>query len=171
MTMNNNPATTVTLPSDLEIVVTRIFDAPRELLWKVWTQPEHLVHWFGSEDWMLVECEIDLRPGGIWKYCMQGPTGGKSWGLAVYHEVVEPERLVYTDYFADAEGNPVEGMPEALVTVKFSKNQGKTTYTSASRYRTTEERDRVLRMGLEKGLRAALERVERYLASLLPLSK
>ena len=164
--MRNDPATQVTLPSDQEIVVTRVFDAPRELVWKVWTQPDHLLHWFGSEDWMLIECEIDLRPGGIWKTCMQGPTGGKSWGVAVYHDIVEPERLVYTDYFADSEGNRVEGMPEALITVEFTEHQGKTTYTSTARYRTSEERDRVLRMGMEKGLRAALERLDQYLASL-----
>ena len=109
MTKNNMP---YTLPSEREFVVERVFDAPRELVWQAWTEPEHLAHWWGPQGWTLPVCTVDFRPGGIWHYCMRGPEGEESWGKATYREIVEPERIVYLDAFADEAGNPVEGMPE-----------------------------------------------------------
>jgi uncharacterized protein YndB with AHSA1/START domain len=90
-----------------ELVITRIFDAPRELVFKAWTKPERVKRWWGPNGWTLPVCKIDLRPGGVWRYCMRSPEGQDSRGKAVYHEIVELERNGYTDTFADEEGNPI----------------------------------------------------------------
>lgn len=165
MTTNPDSSTTITTPSEHEIMVTRIFNAPRELVWKAWTQPEHLTRWFGPTGWTLPVCEIDFRVGGAWRYCMRGPAGEESCGMAVYHEIVEPERFAYTDYFTDADGKPVEGMPAALVTVQLTNVNGKTKLTSTTLYQTAEERDQVLKMGMEEGLTETLDRLDEYLAN------
>jgi uncharacterized protein YndB with AHSA1/START domain len=165
MTMSNKSATNVTTPSDLEIAITRLFNAPRVLVWRAWTQPENIVRWFGPKGWTLPVCEMDFRPGGEWFYCMRGPEGEESCGKAIYREIVEPERFVYTDYFADANGTPVAGMPEALVTVEFIEQDGKTLMKDTVRYPTKEDRDRVLQMGMAEGTAETLDRLEDYLAT------
>ena len=124
--------------AEQELVITRVFAAPRQLVWKAWTEPERLMRWWGPNRYTLPVCTVDLRPGGIWRYCMRGPEGEEYWGKAVYREIVAPERLVSTDSFSDAAGNLVEpthyGMSpgfaaEALVTVTFEEREGKTTLT------------------------------------------
>ena len=116
-----NEYTTV-LPQ--EILVERVFPAPRELVFRVWTECEHLQHWWGPTGWTLPHCTVDLRPGGKWHYCMQGPDGTEAWGLTLYREIVRPERLVYTDAFSDAEGkmnaSVTETGGEALVVSQFT---------------------------------------------------
>jgi uncharacterized protein YndB with AHSA1/START domain len=158
--------TTITTPTDREIVITRVFNAPRELVWKAWTQPEHLSRWWGPKGWTLPICKMDFRVDGTWYYCMKGPEGEESCGLAVYREIDEPERIVYTDYFANAQGNPVEGMPESLVTVNFTDQNGNTLVTSSVLYPTTEDRDRVLQMGMAEGITESLDRLDEHLAAL-----
>ncbi len=131
-------AATFTMPSDREIVITRVFDAPRHLVFKAWTEPERLVRWWGPSGFTTPSCTVDLRPGGVFHYCMRSPEGRDVWGRGVYREIIAPERIVYTDSFADAEGNPVPpahyGMSprhpaEMLVTVTFTEHEGKTTVT------------------------------------------
>jgi uncharacterized protein YndB with AHSA1/START domain len=80
MKVSEQRKTRVTLPSDREIVVSRTFNAPRELVWQMWTMSEHLVHWWGPTNWTLPVSEMDFRVGGTWFYCMQGPDGMKSCG-------------------------------------------------------------------------------------------
>ena len=94
---------------------------------------------------------------------MAGPQGEESCGLAIYHEIVEPERLVFTDYFADAQGNPVPGMPESRVTVHLTENDGITLLNSTSLYPTKEDRDRVIQMGMQEGMMESLNRLEELL--------
>ena len=133
-----DPNSSPTEAAERELVITRVFDAPCELVFKAWTEPERLMSWWGPRGWTLPVCTIDLRPGGVWHYCMRGPAGEESWGKAVYREITPPERLVYTDSFSDAEGNLVEpahyglspGFPrETLVTVTFEERDGKTALT------------------------------------------
>ena len=121
-----------------ELVITRIFDAPRELVWKAWTDPEHLTRWWGPKGFTSPACKIDLRVGGKYLFCMRSPEGKDFWSTGVYREIVEPERIVWTDSFADEKGNPVPashyGLPgdrpeEMLVTVTFEEHQGKTKMT------------------------------------------
>ena len=121
-----------------EIVITRVFDAPRELVWKAWTDPEHLTRWWGPKEFTSPACKIDLRVGGRYHFCMRSPDGHDFWSTGVYREIVEPERIVCTDSFADEEGNQVPashyGMPgdwpeEMLITVTFEEHEGKTRMT------------------------------------------
>jgi uncharacterized protein YndB with AHSA1/START domain len=121
-----------------QVLITREFDAPRESVWKAWTECEGLMRWWGPKGFTTPLCKIDLRPGGIFHNCMRSPEGRDYCGKGVYREIVEPERLIFTDFFVDEEGNPVPptyyGMSpdwpqEALVTVTFADHEGKTKLT------------------------------------------
>jgi uncharacterized protein YndB with AHSA1/START domain len=166
MTVSEQKKTLITLPSDQEIVITRTFDAPRELVWKMWTRSEHLKHWWGPKDWTLPISEMDFRAGGSWFYCMQGPDGNQSCGKSYYMEVEEPRRIVLRDIFVDPAGNALEGMPEAQTTMEFIEQNGKTTVTSTVRYPTKADRDKVIEMGMEVGIDQTLDRLEAYLSQL-----
>ncbi len=131
-----NSASMNTAGSDL--VVTRVFDAPRRLVFEAWTDPRHLKQWWAPKGCSTPFCTVDLRPGGIFHYCMRMPDGRDIWGIAVYREIVAPERIVYSDSFADERGNPVSpttygmspGHPEVtLVTVTFMEEGGRTAVT------------------------------------------
>jgi uncharacterized protein YndB with AHSA1/START domain len=151
---------------DRSIVMTRTFNAPRALVWKAWTTPELLARWFGPHGWGLSISEMDFRPGGLLLYCMHGPADEESCGRTVYQEIVEPERLVYLDYFADASGQPVEGMPEAEVTIEFTEENSKTRITHTVVYPTIGDRDRILQMGMVAGLNETMDRLEGLLQTL-----
>ena len=166
MTTTNDTKTKVSLPSDQEILVTRTFDAPRDLLWQMWTQAEHLQHWWGPEGWSLPICEVDFRPGGSWFYCMQGPDGMQSCGKATYLGIDPPKRLVYEDAFTDAEGNVLEGMPLAHITLEFVEAGDKTTVLNTVRYPSKAERDAVLEMGVEAGIDQTWNRLDEYLVQI-----
>ncbi len=161
--MNEQTKTQVTLPSDVEIAVTRTFAAPRDLLWKMWTQAEHLTHWWGPTGWTLPVCEVDFRPGGTWFYCMEGPDGMRSCGKSYYSDIDKPNSFVMRDTFVDEDGNELEGFPVATATVEFIEEGGKTTVMSTSRYATKADRDKVIEMGVEAGIGQTLDRLEAYL--------
>jgi uncharacterized protein YndB with AHSA1/START domain len=121
-----------------ELVIERVFDAPRELVWKAFTQPEHVMRWFGPKGFTSPVSQIDLRVGGKYLNCMRSPDGQDYWSTGVYREIVPPERLVYTDSFADADGNPVSASYyglgddwgyELLVTLTLADLGGKTKLT------------------------------------------
>jgi uncharacterized protein YndB with AHSA1/START domain len=121
-----------------DLVVTRVFDAPRALVFKAWTEAEHLLRWWAPKSWTTTSCSVDLRPGGSFRYCMRAPDGSEVCGLGLYREIVEPERLVYTDMFADKDGNPVppthygaspEYPAETLVTITFEEQGERTRVT------------------------------------------
>jgi uncharacterized protein YndB with AHSA1/START domain len=120
------------------VTITRIFDAPRELVWKAWTEPEHFIRWWGPKIFTSPSCDIDLRVGGKFLWCMEWPDGRRNYTTGEYLEIVPNERLVYTDFFADAEGNVVSaehyGMPadfprDMYVTVTLEDLDGKTKMT------------------------------------------
>jgi uncharacterized protein YndB with AHSA1/START domain len=122
------------LSSDRGLTITRVFDAPRALVFKAWTEPEHLVHWWGQPKGATMPfCTVDLRPGGVFHYCVQSPDGGTIWGRSVYREIVEPERVVFDMWFSDEDGNIVEpppGLPgHSLITATFAEHDGRTTVT------------------------------------------
>jgi len=116
-----------------EISVSRTFDAPLELLWKAWTEPEHFMKWYGPKGFTAPTCKIDLRVGGRHLWSMRSPDGMQMYFTGSYKEVVPMERLVYTDSMSDAEGNLIDmgqGMPGSMdVTVTFVHAGGKTTVT------------------------------------------
>lgn len=120
------------------ITITRLFDAPRELLWKAWTEPEHFKKWWGPKHFTSPVSTINLRVGGRYLHCMRGPDGRDYWSTGVYREIVPPERIAFTDSFADEKGNIVPashyGMPgdwplELHVTVVFEELDGRTKMT------------------------------------------
>jgi len=125
-----------------QLTITRTFDAPRDLVWKAWTVPEHIKRWWGPKDFTEPVIEIDFRVGGKYLFCMHGPKGAEFdkdlWSTGVYREIVPLERIICTDSFADENGNVVpatyygmnENIPlELLVTVTFQEHNGKTKMT------------------------------------------
>ncbi len=121
-----------------ELRITRVFDAPREHVWKAWTDPETVKRWWGPKDFTAPFSTIDLRPGGKYLNCMRSPEGKDYWSTGVYREVVEPERIICTDSFADEHGNVVPathyGMSadfplEMLIRATFEEYEGKTRLT------------------------------------------
>jgi uncharacterized protein YndB with AHSA1/START domain len=155
--------TTTTEPP--ELVMERVFDAPRALVWRAFTEPERLKQWWGPKGWTLPVCALDLRPGGVWHYCMRGPNGEEGWGKAVYREIVEPERLVYLDAFSDADGKVAEGMPQMLITVEFADHGGKTKVTSRTRFASAADLETTLGMGVADGMTETWNRLADYLAT------
>jgi len=156
----NSAALTLTTPSDREIVFTRVFDAPRRLVFEAWTRPEHLMRWYGCRGSKLSVCEIDLRLGGTYRFVMRAPDGKDYPTSGVYREIVPPERLVYTERF---DGDPNK---EALITFTLQERDGKTTMTSTARYHTAEDRDTVLKIGVEKGTAESLDRLAEHLETM-----
>ncbi len=123
------------MSTEKEIVITRIFDAPRELVWKAWTNPEHMKRWMGPKDFTTPFCKIDFHVGGVYLFCMRSPEGKDYWSTGVYREIIPLEKIMMTDSFADEKGNVVPathyGMSddcplEMLVTVTFEEHDGKT---------------------------------------------
>ena len=95
--------------SDIErMVITRIFDAPRELVWKAWTDPKYVMQWWGPKGFTAPVCQIDFRVGGKFLCCMRAPDGQEFWNGGEYHEIVPLEKIVSSMYFADAEGNKID---------------------------------------------------------------
>jgi uncharacterized protein YndB with AHSA1/START domain len=158
--------------SDREIVTTRVLNAPRELVFDAWTSPEHVVHWWGPRGFTITIHEMDVRPGGVWRFMMHGPDGTNYPNKAVFHEVVRPERLVYTH--GGDETNP--DAPGAEVkfhaTVTFVEQAGKTTLMLRSVFPTAAERDRVAReYGAVEGATQHVDRLEEYLVQMSPAGK
>jgi uncharacterized protein YndB with AHSA1/START domain len=152
----------VTTPTDREIVLRRAFDAPRPLVFEAWTTPELLMRWYGARGWNLVECEVDLRVGGRWRFVSRGPGGARMGQSGVYREVVPPERLVLTEVFDD------QSYPgESLVTHVFAEERGRTTLTSTVLCPSREARDIVLRYPMARGVAEGYRRLARVLAEVL----
>lgn len=109
-----------------EVVITRVFDAPRSLVFKAWTDPEHRMRWWGPHGFTTSSCKMDLRAGGAWRICMRGPDGHEDRQQGVFREIVEPERLVFSYAFEDEAGKPGH---ETVVTVTFADLGAKTQLT------------------------------------------
>ncbi|MBT2763598.1 SRPBCC domain-containing protein [Paenibacillus sp. ISL-20] len=154
------------------LVLERVFNAPRELVFKVFTDGEHLKQWWGPRGWEVTVSKMDFRPGGSWHYCMkcldknQGDFYGmESWGKSVYQEIEEPEKIVLIDYFSDAEGAIAEGMPAPISTITFVEQDGKTRLINRAVYDSPEALKTVLDMGMEEGVTQTWDRLEEYLAA------
>jgi uncharacterized protein YndB with AHSA1/START domain len=146
-------------PEDRVLVITRLLDAPRALVFKVWSQPEHLVHWWGPKGFTAPSCEMDLRPGGAWRACIRSPEGTEHRMQGSYREIVEPERLVFTFAWEDDEGEPGH---QTLVTVTFAEQDGKTRLTfHQATFESDESRD-----SHHGGWSECFDRLEDYLARL-----
>lgn len=158
---------------DKSLILEREFKAPRELVFQAFSQAEHLKHWWGPRGWSLPVCHIDFREGGVWHYCMkcedknQGDFYGmESWGKAVYREIIEPEKIVYVDYFSDAKGNVNEDLAETLVTLIFTQTDSGTLVICRSDYATPEDLKQVMDMGMLQGITETWNRLVEHLASI-----
>ena len=134
----NNSA--VASAEEIELVITRVFDAPREVVWRAWSEAEGLAQWWGPKGFDLQVKHLDFRPGGVFHYCMVASGGATMWGKFVYGEIIEPERLDFTNSFSDEDGNitraPFFDGKWALQishTVKLIEENGKTTMTIRGR--------------------------------------
>jgi uncharacterized protein YndB with AHSA1/START domain len=143
-------------PSDREIQITRLFDAPRHLVFAAMTKPEHVRRWWGNLDdrYSVPVCEIDLRVGGAWRFVGRGPEGQYPAFYGVYREIDAPERLVYTEIF-----EPYPDV-ESVVTQTLTEEGGKTRLTVTSLYPSLEVRDMVLKTGMEKGAALSYDRLD-----------
>jgi len=145
--------------ADREIVTTRLLDAPRERVFEAWTDPRQVGHWWGPTGFTTTIQEMDVRPGGVWRFIMHGPDGVDWPNRVLYHEVVRPERLVYDH--GDGEGSD----HEFHVTVTFADEGGRTRLTMRSLFPTAAARDYVVReVGAIEGANQTLDRLTEYLA-------
>jgi len=147
------------LPGEATFTLTRVFAAPRELVFDASTQCEHLRHWWGPVGMVMTECEIDLRPGGAWRHVLAGPDGVPHPFKGVYLDIARPALLAHTFIF------DVDGYREhdAVVTALFQERDGRTTLTSTTRHRSVESRDGHYRQG-SRGMRETFERLADLLA-------
>ena len=157
----NSDTLKVTTPSDSEIRMTRVFDAPRHLVFEAMTKPEHVKRWWGrlGEGYSVPVCEIDLRPGGAWRFVNRHPKGEVAF-YGEYREITPPTRLVFTEIF--------EQFPDSvsMVTAELADEDGKTQMTVTVRYPSAEVRDMVLASGMTRGAAISYDRLEDLVAEL-----
>jgi uncharacterized protein YndB with AHSA1/START domain len=153
-------ATTFRIVSDREIEMTRVFDAPRELVFEAYSKPEHIPHWWGPRSVTTIVETMDVRPGGAWRFIQRDQDGVEYAFYGEYREVVPPERIVSTFEF--------EGFPGLVMvdTLTLRDVDGKTTLTVNSRFASREERDRMVESGLEDGAREMWDRLAEHLETL-----
>ena len=144
---------TITTPSDTEVLMTRIFDAPRRLVWEAVTTPRLLSQWLlGPEGWTMPVCEVDLRPGGSWHFVWRKQDGTEMEMRGSYREVVPPERLVSTERWGPE-------WPETVNTLTLAEEGGRTTLRQAMLYPSREARDAALKTGMSDGVGHSYDRL------------
>jgi uncharacterized protein YndB with AHSA1/START domain len=160
-TAANSDSFKVTTPSDQEIRMTRLFDAPRHLVFEAMTRPEHVKRWWGclGEGYSVPVCEIDLRVGGAWRFVNRHPKGEAAFH-GEYREITPPSRLVFTEIFED--------FPDSVsvVTTELTEEHGKTRMVATVRYPSLEVRDAVLGSGMAMGAGISYDRLEDLVAEL-----
>jgi uncharacterized protein YndB with AHSA1/START domain len=154
-----NEGATITLPSDREIRLVRIFNAPRQLVFEAWTQPEHVKHWWDPSGRPLAICEIDLRPGGAFRFVNSTPQGPGHAFTGTYREITPPGRLVF--------GSPITGEADCVGTLTFEERAGQTTLTLTMTAPSRKARDAMLEMRIDAGTARTLDNLREYLAKKL----
>ena len=151
---------TVTPISDREAELTRVFDAPRRLVFEAHSKPEHVRHWWGPRDSTMVSCEMDFRPGGAWRFVLRTADGNEAAFRGEYREIVPPERIVQTFEF--------EGMPGAvsLETMTLEDLGDTTRMTAVSRFDSVEALEAMLQSGMEAGAAETYDRLEEHLRTM-----
>ena len=152
---------TATGASHPELVLTRVFDAPRDLVFKAFTDPRHIPQWWGPKNLTTVVDKMDVKAGGLWRFVQRDQQGNEFAFHGVYHEIMSPERIVNTFEY--------EGMPGhvLLETVRFEAlPDGKTRYTGSSVFQSVADRDGMVRLGMETGARETLDRFAELLTTL-----
>jgi uncharacterized protein YndB with AHSA1/START domain len=155
MIARTEPGTThYATPNDTEVMVTRVVDAPRRIVFDAWTVPRHISRWMlGPEGWSMPVCEIDLRPGGSWRYVWRKGDGAEMEMTGTVREVVPPERYVSTESWGPE-------WPETVNTLVLTESEGQTTMTLTITYPSKEAREAALQTGMKDGLERSLDRLE-----------
>jgi uncharacterized protein YndB with AHSA1/START domain len=158
--VTNKGSAVVTLPSDTQILISREFDATRDLVYRAWTTPELIRRWWSGDRGVVTSVEVDLRAGGSWRYVMMANAGFEVAFHGEYQEVVPGERIVSTEIF--------EGAPEAaaLSTATFTERDGRTTLSILVQHSSQEHRDAHLNSGMEGGMQEAMDHLEQVALSL-----
>jgi uncharacterized protein YndB with AHSA1/START domain len=161
MTATLSPGvTSYATPTDREVVITRVVDAPRHLVFDAWTDPRHVAQWLlGPEGWTMPVCEIDLRPGGSWRYVWRKANGTEMAMSGAILEVVRPERMVSTERWGPE-------WPETVNTVVFTESGGRTTITLSILYPSREARDAALETGMKDGIEQSFARLDGLLRTM-----
>ena len=151
----------------LDLRLERTVDVSPSLVWKAWTEPEHVVHWFTPAPWTTVECEIDLRPGGRFYSVMESPEGQRFPNVGCYLDIVPNERLVWTSSLEPGFRPPskVEDMPMTAIITMAPSGEG-TLYTATALHRSADDRKKHEDMGFEHGWNAALDQLVAYVKSI-----
>ena len=161
MTTKSTGTASVELVSDREVLITRVFHAPRRLVFEALTKPEHVRRWYGLRVLTLQVCEIDLREGGTWRYVLRAPDGSEHGFTGIYREIAAPERIVSTEnYEAMMPGH------EMIVTVTLEEKGGRTTLKSRILYQSKADRDGHLQSGMEPGMQETFDRLAELLEAL-----
>ncbi len=153
--------TTFSMPSDVEISMTRSFKAPRDLVFDVYSKPEHVQNWWGMRDTPMTVCEVDFRVGGRWRYVIVSSEGATVAFSGEFTEIVRPVLIVNTEFFEDFPDNG------SVVTTTFEEQDGLTTIISTTRYESQEIRDIVMATGMEEGASIMMERMAEEIERLL----
>jgi uncharacterized protein YndB with AHSA1/START domain len=156
----NGKKLNVITPSDREIVMTRVFDAPRDLVFEAHTSCEHMKNWWGPRKYEISECDIDFREGGTWRVAHRGPDGDDHAFRGEYREIVRPEKIVWTFEWMGAPGHISEE------TLTLEEQDGKTLLTATAMYSSKEDRDGMMQTGMEEGAAETYERLDEYLETL-----
>jgi uncharacterized protein YndB with AHSA1/START domain len=159
ITTSVTSSTSVTTPSDTEVVITRSIAGPRRLIYEAWTSCDHLPNWMGAEGWPMTECEIDLRVGGSYRYVSTGPDGVVLELRGTYTEISRPDRLV-------SRGSWGCDWPETLDTLDLTEADGFTTIRLTMRYPSKEARDAAMATGMVEGMNAGYDRLTEYVRSI-----
>jgi uncharacterized protein YndB with AHSA1/START domain len=154
--MLNTGTLQVSLPTDREIVLTRVFEAPRRLVFDAMTKPELLKRWFGPRGWSLTVCEVDLKVGGAWRFVLSGPNDREMSMHGVYCEIRPPERSVHTEII-----DPF--LAESVVTTVLEEGNGRTTLIGRVLYPSQEIRDMVAKSGMEHGAAECYDKLAEFL--------
>lgn len=171
----NHLADRLAAVADEELVITRVFNAPRDLVFKAWTEAEHLRRWWGPKGFKMLQCSVDLRPGGMFHYGMEAPNGAQMWGKFVYREIVPPERLVFVVSFSDKDAGTVrapfsENWPlQVFNAVTFEEQQGKTIVTLRGGAFAASEEERAaykaMHPSMQQGFAGTFAQLDEYLAN------
>ncbi|MGN6030876.1 MAG: SRPBCC family protein [Thermomicrobiales bacterium] len=147
----------------LSLRLTAEFAAPVEAVWQLWADPRKLERWWGPPQWPATFVQHELAPGGSMAYYMTGPDGTKAGGWWRVESVDPPTAIAFTDGFADADGNPIDTLPETQTRLQLSSENGRTVMTLSSRFASREAMDTQLSMGLEEGISAAVGQMDALL--------
>jgi uncharacterized protein YndB with AHSA1/START domain len=176
--MTTKKASPADASADPEFLISRLFDAPRELVWQAWTDPRHMAQWWGPRTFTNSVCEMDVRPGGVYRITMRSSDGVEYPITGVFREIVEPERLVMT---MDCSGHPdawhdlvkpnrrkeeTNPVGEMLTTMTLEEVDGKTRLTVRTRFNSVSIRDAMIKMGMTEGWSQSLDRLAELLTKL-----